>query len=131
MQVQMMNAWCKNLLHSHLWESCKCHCSLSLLLYQINIIFTIWGCLLLQYLGKRKKSIKFNRLRIEVLFIPIITPPMCMCEALNPSLTLELFFYDLENQKYFLFSLLSLTVSAIVHWFLMIKKVVFIPNSLM
>ena len=101
MQVQMMNAWCKNLLHSHLWESCKCHCSLSLLLYQINIIFTIWGCLLLQYLGKRKKSIKFNRLRIEVLFIPIITPPMCMCEALNPSLTLELFFLWFRKSEIF------------------------------
>ena len=35
-----------------------------------DVILTICGCWLLQNLGKRKKSNKFNRLQIEVLFLP-------------------------------------------------------------
>ena len=57
-------------------ESWKRHYSLSLLLlFQINVILTICGYWLLQNLEKRKKINKFNRLQIEVFFLPNIGPP--------------------------------------------------------
>ena len=68
-----MNYWCDDLHLRCFRESGKRHCSLSLLLlYQLSVILTICGCWLLQNLVKRKKSNKFNRLQIEVFFIPNI-----------------------------------------------------------
>ena len=67
----MVNYWCEDLHLRCFQESWKPHYNLSLLL----VILIICGFWLLQNLEKRKKSNKFNRLWIEVLFLPNISPP--------------------------------------------------------
>ena len=71
----MVNYWCINLYLRSFRQSWKRHCSLSfLILYQTGVVLSVCGCWLLQNLEKRKKSIKLNRLQIEVFFLPNISP---------------------------------------------------------
>ena len=80
----MVNYWCKDLHLKCFRKSRKRHCSLSLLfICQMNIFLAICGCWLLQNLAKRKKSNKFNRLQIEVFFLPNISSPNTGSSNLN------------------------------------------------
>ena len=57
-------------------ESRKRHCILFLLLlYQINVIISIYGCCLLQNLEKKKKNSQFNKFQMKVFFHPNISLP--------------------------------------------------------
>ena len=69
----MVNCWCKDLHLICFRKSWERHYSLStLLLYQINVNFTVCGYWLLKNLEK-KKSNKFNSVQIEVSFLPNIS----------------------------------------------------------